>query len=213
MVSPAALQHKTSWLTPQVSAPSTQHPSQPSVLRYFLQIQSLSPVQTAQQKNPNAFPALDIDISSLPIPERKVIVPPKKEKKDKKPAATDSAEGAVASAQSAAGSVVNAVSGAVAAATSAVGSAAETVKNAVVGEGSAGGAEVPKQAGGKKEKKEKKEKPKAEPKVETGPMPSMIDMRVGKVLDGELAPIPVECSVHNRHEAETLDSQETPGGR
>jgi aminoacyl tRNA synthase complex-interacting multifunctional protein 1 len=72
----------------------------------------------------------------------------------------------------------------VAAAGSAVGAAAEAVKNAVVGEGEAVAA--PKEGGkkDKKEKKEKKEKPKVEAKVETGPMPSMIDMRVGKVLDG-----------------------------
>ena len=96
----------------------------------------------------------------MAIPERKVIVPPKKEKKDKKPVA---AEGTAAG--------------------SAVGSAAEAVKNAVVGEGEAA---APKEGGrkDKKEKKEKKEKPKVEAKVETGPMPSMIDMRVGKVLDG-----------------------------
>lgn len=79
-----------------------------------------------------------------------------------------------------------------AAATSAVGSAAEAVKNAVVGGGegsTAPPAEQQQQKGQKKEKKEKKEKPKAEPKVETGPMPSMIDMRVGKVLDGESQPL------------------------
>jgi aminoacyl tRNA synthase complex-interacting multifunctional protein 1 len=158
----------------QVSAPATQHPSQPSILRYFLQIQTLQSVQSAQSKNPNSYPALDIDVSTLAIPERKVIVPPKKEKKDKKPVA---AEG------TAAGSIVGAVTGAVAAAGSAVGSAAEAVKNAVVGEGEAA---APKEGGrkDKKEKKEKKEKPKVEAKVETGPMPSMIDMRVGKVLDG-----------------------------
>jgi len=112
----------------------------------------------------------------LAIPERKVIVPPKKEKKDKKPVA----------AEGVAGSIAGAVTGAVAAAGSAVGSAAEAVKNAVVGEGEAA---APKEGGrkDKKEKKEKKEKPKVEAKVETGPMPSMIDMRVGKVLDGTSA--------------------------
>jgi aminoacyl tRNA synthase complex-interacting multifunctional protein 1 len=158
----------------QVSAPAAQHPSQPSVLRYFLQIQSLSSVQSAQSKNPNSYPPLDIDVSTLTTPERKVVVPPKKEKKDKKATTAEPAAAATA------GGIVGAVTGVVAAAGSAVGSAAEAVKNAVVGEVEA--APAPKKE--KKEKKEKKDKPKVEAKVETGPMPSMIDMRVGKVLDG-----------------------------
>ena len=165
-----------------MSTPASQHSSQPSILRYFLQIQSLHSVQSAQSKNPNSFPPLDVDVSTLTTPERKVIAPPKKEKKDKKPVAAEATT---------AGGIVGAVTGAVAAAGSAVGSAAEAVKNAVVGEGEAA---APKEGGrkDKKEKKEKKEKPKVEAKVETGPMPSMIDMRVGKVLDGMSA---AQCSV------------------
>lgn len=56
--------------------------------------------------------------------------------------------------------------------------------NAVVGEGEGSAAAGAPKEKGKKEKKEKKEKPKAEVPVATGPMPSMIDMRVGKVVDG-----------------------------
>ncbi|WVQ63671.1 methionine-tRNA ligase, beta subunit [Kwoniella botswanensis] len=160
-----------------ISASTTQHPQQPSLLRYFLQIQSLESVQSAQKSLPNSFPSLDIDISSLPTPERKA--PPPKVKKEKKPAAP---------AAGVTETVTNAVSGAVNAATSAAGAvagtavnAASAVKDAVVGAGAA-----PQEGGKKKEKKEKKEKPaKAQPVKEepTGPLPSMIDMRVGKVLD------------------------------
>ncbi|OCF78868.1 methionine-tRNA ligase, beta subunit [Kwoniella mangroviensis CBS 8886] len=161
-----------------ISAPTTQHPQQPSLLRYFLQIQSLESVQSAQKSLPNSFPSLELDISSLPTPERKA--PPPKVKKEKKPAAP--AAGGVTE------TVTNAVSGAVNAATSAAGAVAGTaantanaVKDAVVGSSAA-----TQKGGKKKEKKEKKEKPaKAQPVKEepTGPLPSMIDMRVGKVLD------------------------------
>ncbi|WVF65330.1 methionine-tRNA ligase, beta subunit [Kwoniella sp. CBS 6097] len=177
-----------------ISAPATQHPTQPSLLRYFLQIQSLEPVQAAQKSLPNSFPSLDIDLSSLPTPERKA--PPPKVKKEKKPAAAnagvaagaaDAASGAAAAAGSAVESVTGAVSAAVGAVTGAAASAANAVKEAVVGGASAAGAAPAEgKEGKKKEKKEKKEKPaKAQPAKEepTGPMPSMIDMRVGKVLD------------------------------
>ncbi|WRT69296.1 methionine-tRNA ligase, beta subunit [Kwoniella shivajii] len=166
-----------------ISASSTQHPQQPSLLRYFLQIQSLEPVQSAQKSLPNSFPSLDIDLSSLPTPERKA--PPPKVKKDKKPAAA-----ADASAGGVTETVTGAVSAAVGAATSAATTVAETavsaatsVKEAVVGPSTP--AAVPE--GKKKEKKEKKEKPaKNQPAAKeepTGPLPSMIDMRVGRVLD------------------------------
>ncbi|WVQ93005.1 methionine-tRNA ligase, beta subunit [Kwoniella sp. CBS 9459] len=171
-----------------ISAPATQHPTQPSLLRYFLQIQSLEPVQTAQKSLPNSFPALDIDLSSLPTPERKA--PPPKVKKEKKPAAAnaaaDAASGATAAAGSAVESVTGAVSAAVGAVTGAAASAANAVKEAVVGGSPAAATQAEAKEGKKKEKKEKKEKPaKAQPAKEepTGPMPSMIDMRVGKVLD------------------------------
>ncbi|KAK6906376.1 methionine-tRNA ligase, beta subunit [Kwoniella mangroviensis CBS 8507] len=161
-----------------ISAPTTQHPQQPSLLRYFLQIQSLESVQSAQKSLPNSFPSLEIDISSLPTPERKA--PPPKVKKEKKPAAP--AAGGVTE------TVTNAVSGAVNAATSAAGAVAGTAANAAnaVKDAVVGASAAPQEGGKKKEKKEKKEKPaKAQPVKEepTGPLPSMIDMRVGKVLD------------------------------
>lgn len=158
------------------SASPSSHPSRPSVLRYFLQIQSLLAVQTAQAQQPNSFPPLDIDISTLPLPERQVVAPVKKDKKPKG-AAAQAADSASASASTVAETVTAAASSVVSAATATVASAAETVKAAVVG-GEERATPAP-----KKEKKEKKEKPKPAPVVETGPLPSMIDMRVGKVLD------------------------------
>ncbi|ORX39220.1 hypothetical protein BD324DRAFT_649304 [Kockovaella imperatae] len=144
----------------------------PSVLRYFLQIQSLPPTESAHKQFPNSFPPLDIDISKLPIPPRQVVEAVKKEKKPKADAS------AAASAQEGVfGAAVAAASSVAATAAAVVGSAVETVKSAAgVEDGNSK----------KKEKKEKKEKPakvqpaKAEP---LAPMPSMIDMRVGKVLD------------------------------
>lgn len=154
----------------QVNAPSSQHPSQPSLLRYFLQIQSLSPVQSAQSSLPDSFPPLSIDISTLPTPPRQAVVPPVKAKKEKKPAAADGVMASVTAAASA-------VSDTAVSAAAAVGSAVQAV---------VGGGEVKE---GKKKDKEKKEKPeKAAPPAKeepSGPMPSMIDMRVGKVLDGQ----------------------------
>ena len=161
----------------------------PSVLRYFLQIQSLPATTAAHKSLPNSFPPIDIDISSLPPPPRQVI-DLKKEKKEKKDKAA-----ALAEAEAAGGGVMaaasSAASGAVAAATSAASGAmavaagaVESAKEAVVGPSEP----VEAKDGKKREKREKKEKPaKVQPVREEpqAPMPSMIDMRVGKVLDGQ----------------------------
>ncbi|KAI9636897.1 putative tRNA binding protein [Dioszegia hungarica] len=194
-----------------LNLPTSAHPSHPALTRYFLQIQSLPPVQSAHSSLPNSFPPVDINIADLAIPEREVI-DLKKEKKAKKPAAAvaDGAaekagevagqakaatEGVVAQAQSAvagaagtvsgaAASAAGAVQGALAGAAAAFSTAAGDVKAAVVGE--AEGEAAPVEAAKDGKKKEKKAKPaKAQPVKEapTGPMPSMIDLRVGKVLD------------------------------
>ncbi|KAL1407546.1 G4 quadruplex nucleic acid binding protein [Vanrija albida] len=138
-------------------APAGQHPEHPAVLRYFLHVQDLDAVKAAQKELPNAFPPVDVDVASLPAPPRAAPAPKvKKEKKDK----------------AAAGE----------AAPAAEGKKEKKDKAAAPAEGAAGAAPE----GKKKEKKEKKEKapkaaaPAAEP---TGPLPSMIDLRVGKVLD------------------------------
>lgn len=139
-------------------------------------MQSLDPVQSAQKSLPNSFPPLDVDISSLPAPPRQVIAPVKKEKKPKAAAvaAETQPEGIVASVTATASAAAAAVTGAL-----------ESVKEAVVGSSPA--APEVKEGGKKKEKKEKPAKAPAPAKAEpTGPLPSMIDMRVGKVLDGEL---------------------------
>lgn len=163
---------------PYRSTPPTQHPTLPAVLRYFLHIQSLPSVSSARSELPNAYPTVEIDLSTLPAPERKAPAP--KVKKEKKAPAAESAPAAAAAAEGAAASVTGAVSAAVGTIAEAATNATESVKEAVVGK--------PEKDGKKKEKKEKKEKPAKAPKPVaevTGPMPSMIDMRVGKVLDGK----------------------------
>ncbi|KAL7421128.1 G4 quadruplex nucleic acid binding protein [Cryptotrichosporon argae] len=154
------------------AAPASQHPTYPSVLRYFLHVQSLAPVRAAQHEHPNAYPPLDVDVASLPAPARAAPAP--KVKKDKKGDAAKGegkAEGVVAQA-------TGAVAGAAGAAAAVAGQAAEAVKEAVVGKADK------KDKGDKKEKKEKTPKaPKAPAPEPSGPLPSMIDMRVGKVLD------------------------------
>lgn len=231
---------KMSWsrdlmLTYQLNLPTSAHPSHPALTRYFLQIQSLPPVQSAHSSLPNSFPPVDINIADLAIPEREVI-DLKKEKKAKKPAAAvaDGAaekagevagqakaatEGVVAQAQSAvagaagtvsgaAASAAGAVQGALAGAAAAFSTAAGDVKAAVVGE--AEGEAAPVEAAKDGKKKEKKAKPaKAQPVKEapTGPMPSMIDLRVGKVLDGEL--LSLACLLPGT-ELTSLQSRNTP---
>jgi hypothetical protein len=111
-------------------------------------------------------------LNSLPQPIRQAPPPPpKKEKKAKAPAA----EGGVVAA------VTGAVEGAASTVVEVVGSAVGTLTAASTPTSTP----VDGQEKGKKEKKEKKDKPaKPAPPPETGPMPSMIDMRVGKVIDG-----------------------------
>ena len=129
-------------------------------------MQSIPPVQAAQSAFPNSFPPLDIDVSYIPPPPRQVIAPPKKEKKEKAAPAAGATDG-------------------VALATPVLPAAEVTSGGASSSKALEG------QDGKKKDKKEKKEKPaKPQPVKEEplGPMPSMIDMRVGKVLDGQLTP-------------------------
>ncbi|KAK4687320.1 hypothetical protein P7C73_g2800, partial [Tremellales sp. Uapishka_1] len=191
-----------------INAPPAQHPTHPSILRYFLQIQSLPPVITAHAQLPNSFPTLSVNVDTLPAPERQVIAPkPKKEKKAAAPAAAAATAPSAAEATAVLGSSI--VEGVAAAASSIGGtlaSAAEAVKGAVTG---AAPAEV--SEGGKKEKKDKKEKkPKAPAAVKeepTGPLPSMIDMRVGKVLDVNKHPDAESLYV------ETIDIGEETGPR
>lgn len=115
-----------------------------------------------------------------------MVVPPVKAKKEKKAVQPEGHEASVVAGASA---VAAAVTDTAASAAATAGSAVQAVTGAVVeipSPETTGGAN--KEADGKK--KEKKEKPakaalaKEEP---TGPMPSMIDMRVGRVVEGESA--------------------------
>lgn len=144
-------------LTLQASAPASQHPENPAVLRYFLHVQDLEGVKGAQKELPNAFPPVDVDVSSLPAPPR--VAPAPKEKKAKK----DKAEGDAKEAK-------------------------EDKKEkpakgdkAAPAEAAAGAAVEGKE--GKKEKKAKAPKAAAAPAAPLVPAPSMIDLRVGKILD------------------------------
>ncbi|GMK55523.1 hypothetical protein CspeluHIS016_0205790 [Cutaneotrichosporon spelunceum] len=144
------------------SAPATQHPELPAVLRYFLHIQEQTGVKAAQKELPNAFPPVDIDVNSLP-PAVRVAPPPKvkKEKKDKDGVAAEGKKDKKAdkAEKKAKGEKKDAPAAAAAAAEGA-----------------------PKE-GKKKEKKEKAPKTPTAPATPAIPMPSMIDLRVGKVLD------------------------------
>ncbi|BEI93038.1 uncharacterized protein CcaverHIS019_0506660 [Cutaneotrichosporon cavernicola] len=146
------------------SAPATQHPELPAVLRYFLHIQEQAGVKAAQKELPNAFPPVDIDVNSLPAAVR--VAPPakvKKEKKDKEGAAPEGKKDKKADK-------------------------AEKKDKAAKGEkkdapATAAAAEGAPKEGKKKEKKEKAPKAPTAPATPAIPMPSMIDLRVGKVLD------------------------------
>lgn len=135
------------------SAPASSWPETPAVLRYFLHIQDLSGVKAAQKELPNAFPPVDVDVSSLPAPPRAAPAPKqKKEKKDK------AADGAAAGKEG-----------------------KKDKKEKKDGAAAAGAPE-----GAKTEKKQKKEKAPKQPAAPAAPfvpVPSMIDLRVGKVLD------------------------------
>jgi aminoacyl tRNA synthase complex-interacting multifunctional protein 1 len=137
-------------------------------------------VQAAQKALPNAFPVVDVDVASLPAPVRAAPAPKvKKDKKDKdaapaegKPEKKDkAARKAEKEAQLAAGGKK---------AEAAAPEKAAAGKKEPTAEGAA--AAAPKD-GKKKEKKEKPAKAPAAPATPAVPVPSMIDLRVGKVLD------------------------------
>lgn len=151
----------------------------PSVTRYFDHIQHLKAVNDARALLPNEpYWLVNFDLDNMPPLERKVEV---KEKKPKKDAAA--AGGADANAGKKSKKAEKEQTAAVAKDETPV----EAAKPAAEGE---------KPQGQKKEKKpkEKKEgadnkKPaKAAPPPPTGPLPSMIDLRVGRVLEGLSCP-------------------------
>lgn len=139
------------------SAPASQHPEAPAVLRYFLHVQDLDGVKGAQKELPNAFPPVDVDVSSLPAPPRAAPAP--KEKKAKK----EKAEGEVKEGKK--------------------DKKEKGDKAAAPAEGAAAAAGAVEGKGEKKEKKAKAPKAPTAPATPLVPAPSMIDLRVGKVLD------------------------------
>jgi len=144
---------------------SAAYYSVPAVTRYFDHIQHLKPVRDARsllQSSPYVLKEFDLD--NMPPLERKVEV---KEKKAKKAAADGQQPAAVAAAgkEGKKGKETPADK------------QPETVAAAAAG----------KEGEGKKEKqpKEKKErKPAPPPAAAAAPAPIMIDLRVGKVLEG-----------------------------
>lgn len=142
----------------------------PAVTRYYNHIQHLQPINEARTLlRDTPFLLVEFDLDNMPAIERKVEVKEKKPKKD-----TKAVEGEGKKPKS----------------------AEEKVPAAVQAEKTPSAAEqaAPPAEHAKKQKKEKKEKapqtnegkktkPAAEPA--TGPMPSMIDLRVGKVLEGK----------------------------
>ena len=190
----------------QAVKPSSEYYSTPALTRYLDHIQShpaLTSILASSDPVPPSFPPIKFDLDNMPNIERKA--PQAKEKKPKKPVAADAAAAVEDKAQTTVEAVtaklgelgVAAQSGAGAAAAS-VGAAASSLGAAVAGLGqqvkemTVGGAAEPAAAapaaeGGEKpfntKKKEKKPKAAAAAAPEpTGPMPSMIDLRVGHIL-------------------------------
>ncbi|CDZ96847.1 nucleic acid-binding protein [Phaffia rhodozyma] len=179
--------------------PASEHFARPALTRYLLHIQS-HPAVAPLLAN---FAPITVDVNALPPLERKSAAT--KEKKPKKP--TEEAKAVATNAAPAAKGAVEGITdklaglkvqaeGALGSVAGAVGSLAESVvgsvvgaKNAVVGQ--AGDAAQAVEGQVKKEKKEKKEKKPKAPVVAaepTGPMPSMIDLRVGHILSVEKHP-------------------------
>jgi aminoacyl tRNA synthase complex-interacting multifunctional protein 1 len=149
---------------------SSAYYSVPAVTRYFDHIQHLKPVVDARSLLQNSpYVLKEFDLDNMPPLERKVEV---KEKKAKK-ATADGVQPAAAAA---------------AAATGKEGKKGKDANKDDKAPPAGAAAAAGKEGEGKKDKqpKEKKEKkPAAAPAAPAAPAPSMIDLRVGKVLEGE----------------------------
>ena len=150
-----------------------QYYSHPAITRYFDHVQNRPTVRKAAEPLAPAFAVVPLDLENAPPRERKP--EPPKEKKSKAPAAL--AEGDKAAAKPAK-------------ADKAAAKADKAGKKSKEGEKAAEGGEKE----GKAQKKEKKAKEPKEPKAaekkpaadEAGPpIPSMIDLRVGRIVDSE----------------------------
>lgn len=142
----------------------------PAVTRYYNHIQHLQPVNEARTLlRDTPFLLVEFDLDNMPPIERKVEVKEKKPKKEGAKVAENESKKAK-SADKAASPVT------------------KTEDNPAASEEPASADQPKKQKKEKKEKapqptESKKGKPAAEPAGP--PMPSMIDLRVGKVLEGE----------------------------
>lgn len=161
---------------PQAKLQAPEYHAVPSLTRYFNHVQFDKTVRTAADAQGSEFSLVDLDVENAPIPVRQAPPVKKKEKKDKAPEAAAPSPAAGASA------------------------AAATPAPAAEG--------APEQQQQKKEKKEKKPKDAAAAGADAGkkaaaggggkgakapaaddgePVPSMIDLRVGHIVDSTSA--------------------------
>lgn len=155
-----------------------QYYSHPAITRYFDHVQSRPSVREAAKSLAPAFSAITFDLENAPHQERKA--DPPKQKKEKAPATKPQADQAAAPAAKAE-KLDKAAK---------VDKAAAKAQKGVQGERVADSAEKE----GKAQKKEKKAKEpkvaekKAAPAAQTEdagePIPSMIDLRVGRIVEG-----------------------------
>ncbi|KIM43369.1 hypothetical protein M413DRAFT_444195 [Hebeloma cylindrosporum] len=135
----------------------------PSVTRYFDHIQSNPSVRTSAQGLGESFKTLSFDLEGAPKPERKVEAPKKKEKAPKAPAAEQTAPAASASKETSSSSPAN-------------------QEKAQKKEKKEKKKEVTAEAGGSKDTAGKKGGKAPQPE-DAEPVPSMIDLRVGHIVD------------------------------
>jgi aminoacyl tRNA synthase complex-interacting multifunctional protein 1 len=134
----------------------------PSITRYFDHVQSESVVRTSAESLGDAFKVIPLDIENAPAPERKVEAPKKKEKAPKTPAPEASATPAQPATPSSEPAEQPQKK-----------EKKEKKKDAAAAEG---GKDAGKKAGGKGGAKA--------PAADDGePVPSMIDLRVGHIVD------------------------------
>ncbi|KAI0632093.1 hypothetical protein C8Q77DRAFT_1123841 [Trametes polyzona] len=153
-----------------------QYYSHPAITRYFDHVQHRPSIRKAAEPLAPAFSVVEFDLSNAPHQERKAEPPKKKEKAKAAPAAEGGAPAAQPKADKA---------------DKAAGKADKKAKKAEEGDKAA--QEAPK--GDKEGKAQKKEKKAKEPKANEGgdkkkaaeepsePVPSMIDLRVGRIVD------------------------------
>ncbi|KAK7689993.1 hypothetical protein QCA50_006635 [Cerrena zonata] len=147
-----------------------QYYSHPALTRYFDHVQSRAPIRKAADSLSPAFPLITFDLENTPKLERKADPPKKKEKKEKAPTPDTTASPAAPKEK-------------------------KEKKEASAAEPSEGKTQkkekkekAPAKEGAKKDAGGKKGAAAAEPEGSGEPVPSMIDLRVGKILDIKVHP-------------------------